>query len=62
MELILFLTFKDNRRFTVEPAVVVYPTNPTEVAEVLQIAWTYNYSAVARSGGVRTRSSEIDSC
>ena len=42
----------DNARFDIEPAVVTYPNSASQVSQVVQVAAAFNYSVVARSGGV----------
>ena len=48
----LKVDFLDNKRFDVEPAVVTYPKSASQVAKVVQVAAAFQYSVVARSGGV----------
>ena len=41
-----------NSRFSFKPAVITFPNNAHDVSVIIQIAQKFNYSAVARSGGV----------
>ena len=43
----------DNLRFVFQPAAIAYPNTAQDVSAVLKIAQQFNYSVVARSGGVR---------
>ncbi|KAF9445946.1 glucooligosaccharide oxidase [Macrolepiota fuliginosa MF-IS2] len=47
----LNITTPYNRRLTVQPAVVAFPTTATQVADVLKIGSGLNYNVVAQSGG-----------
>ncbi|KAF8886861.1 glucooligosaccharide oxidase [Gymnopilus junonius] len=40
-----------NRRFTFEPAAIAYPNSAQDVSTILSLCTSYNYKAVARSGG-----------
>ena len=42
-----------NRRYTVNPAVITFPTETSHVADIVSTARTYGYKVAARSGGVR---------
>ena len=43
----------DNLRFNFQPAVIAFPKTAQNVSTIMQIAQEFNYSVVARSGGVR---------
>ena len=46
-----------NRRYTVNPAVITFPTETSHVADIVGTARTYGYKVAARSGGVCLASS-----
>ena len=48
-----FVGSTDNLRFTFQPAAIVFPNTAQDVSAIMQIAQEFNYSVVARSGGVR---------
>ena len=48
----LISDFEDNERFTIDPAVVTYPTSSNQVAQVVQVGAAFDYNVIARSGGV----------
>jgi hypothetical protein len=43
----------DNLRFIFQPAAITFPNTAQDVSAIMQIAQEFNYSVVARSGGVR---------
>ena len=43
----------DNLRFTFRPAAIAFPNTTQDVSTIMQVAQEFNYSVVARSGGVR---------
>ena len=45
--------FTVNLRFKFDPAAVTFPKTTQDVSNILKIANSLNYQAVARSGGVR---------
>lgn len=42
----------DNRRYTLRPAAVTFPTTPGQVADIVKIGSAVDHSVVAQSGGV----------
>ncbi|PPQ96356.1 hypothetical protein CVT26_005043 [Gymnopilus dilepis] len=40
-----------NRRFTFEPEAIAFPNSAQDVSTILSLCTTYNYKAIARSGG-----------
>jgi hypothetical protein len=54
--MIYFYSFHDptdNLRFNFQPAAITFPNTAQDVSAITQIAREFNYSVVARSGGVR---------
>ena len=43
----------DNLRFNFQPAAITFPNTTQDVSTIMQITQKFNYSVVARSGGVR---------
>ncbi|KAK2464789.1 hypothetical protein APHAL10511_003207 [Amanita phalloides] len=40
-----------NRRYTFQPAAIVYPTTPGQISRIVEVGVKYKYSVVSRSGG-----------
>lgn len=57
VDLIIELVITDNLRFHFKPFAIAYPTNASQVSTAIKAGSAQNLRVVARSGGVRLRSS-----
>lgn len=57
LQLLPTWTSLDNLRFTLKPSIVTFPTNSTQVSDIVKIGSGFNHSIVARSGGVSSLTS-----